>query len=86
MIKKLESLKPSRGAATHLLTMLKDIALRFDIFITGNPVIYPATSGLPADLQLTQERLEQWYLKHGFKLRVDSMGFPHIWFPEFPNM
>lgn len=85
VIKKIETLKPMTGATTRLLELLKSIANRHRIRITGNPTTYEPSCPLATPYRLTQTQLELWYQKRGFLVRKGTHNFLHLWYPDAPG-
>lgn len=81
-IKKLETMKRRSGAATSLLNFLKMISANHDIYIYGNPTPYPPTCPLAAECPMSQEELNNWYVKRGFLVGISKNGVPYLWYPN----
>src|SRR5712671_155522 len=68
-ITKIEALQAGQGAAKQLIEFLKILSDKYHIRLFGNAVIYPPDPPVPFGTLLSQEQLEDWYSKLGFRLR-----------------
>jgi hypothetical protein len=84
-ISKIETLRPKSGAATRLLSFLKELATKHGIRIYGNPVVYEPTCPQAAVSPLSQGELSDWYTRNGFVVGRSSHGVPYLWFPDVPE-
>jgi|SRR5690606_19690399 hypothetical protein len=80
-IKKLETLKPRSGAASLLLSKLKELADRHGFLIFANVSSY--ATGVPENL-LSQTELEEWYVRQGFDVYSGANGCVFAWYPKRP--
>jgi hypothetical protein len=88
-IKKLEKLPGGgRGAAIPLVNFLKALADKYHIRLSGQAKPYTPDPPLPDDPIITeQEKLEDWYKKHGFQIFTQGKPAPTwIWYPDVPRI
>ena len=85
-ITKLEKLPgTSKGAAIPLVDFLKALAVKYGIRITGQVKPYTPDPPWTKEPPITQEQLEAWYKKLGFRLfSRDKHATTWIWYPDFP--
>lgn len=85
-ITKIEALKTGKGAARRLVEFLKSLADKYRVRLFGNAVVYPPDVPTPVGPLLSQQELEAWYAKMGFKLRkIAGTTITGIWYPDFPS-
>lgn len=84
VISKVETLRPHVGAATRLLQFLKSLADRHQITLFGNATAYCPDEHRSKIELLSQDQLETWYERQGFRLHRGSLGIVEIWYPSAP--
>jgi len=80
-IAKFETLQHGQGAATKLIEFLKCLADKYKVGIFGHATAYPPDPPIPEGELFSQEQLEAFYRKHGFKLRKISNDASEIIYP-----
>jgi hypothetical protein len=88
-IKKLEKLPDAgRGAAIPLVTFLETLADKYHIHLWCQAKPYTPDPPWPEDERIpSQEELEEWYMKRGFRLLTRGKPAPTwAWYPDIPHI
>jgi len=80
-IAKFETLCPGRGAAAKLVEFLKSLADKYKVTLFGHATAYQPDEPFPQGQLLSQKELEDFYRKHGFRLRKISDEASEILYP-----
>ena len=87
-VKKIESLCPRTGAASHLLRYILSLADAYEITLFGNARAYTSPHQGSCNSIMLQADLEIWYIKYGFTLhrfRVGGEEVVEFWYPHSPH-
>jgi hypothetical protein len=80
-IAKFETLSPGHGAAAKLVEFLKSLADKYGVTLYGHATVYSPDDPIPQGQLLSQKELEDFYRRHGFKLRKISNEASEILYP-----
>ena len=86
VISKFEKLPgAARGAGTRLVRFLISLADKYQLRIFGNLRCYEPDPPIPCGSLMTQDVLESWYKKQGFKINKNAKsGVIELWYPSAP--
>jgi hypothetical protein len=80
-IAKIETLQAGKGETKRLLAFMKSIADKHKVRIFGRVAVYEPDPPTPQGTLLSQDQLEDWYGRQGFRLERNQCGV-FLWYPD----
>jgi hypothetical protein len=80
-IAKFETLQPSQGNASKLIEFLKNLSNKYKVRIFGHATAYLPDPPIPKGELISQKELEEFYSRHGFKLRKITRDASEVIYP-----